>query len=57
MVEKDNNVEGECLGEITYDLILDMYEKIQHLPDEEKAEALENIKLLSKNVGKILVKT
>jgi len=52
-----NTQEGKCVGEITSDLILDMYEKIQNLPEDQKAEALENVKLLSKNIGKFLVKS
>ena len=57
MVEKNNRVEAEYLGEITPDLILDMYEKVRYLPEDQKAESLENIKLLSKNIGKLLIKT
>lgn len=56
LVKIKNNETAEYIGTITSDLILDMYEKVRDLPDEEKPAALDAIKELSRNIGKELVK-
>jgi len=49
--------EGTCMGTITSDMILDLYEQCKQMDEGPlKEEKLNSIKYLTKNLGRLLVK-